>query len=159
MSTSLSNLIDNLSGAYGKECKKCMERKKNGLNCEFVGFKNGGLNDKCKECKKSYTKVVNKSIKNSPTLHKFCNSDLNKFFQLLRKGIYPYEYIDSWERFDENTTPPKEAFYSKLNLENIPDKDYEHVKKIWEAFKIKNLDEYHDLYVWLDPAHFCLLQD
>ena len=61
--------------------------------------------------------------------HRFCNGDLNKFFLLLRKGIYPYEYIDTWERFDENTMPPKEAFYSELNLENITDKDYEHVIK------------------------------
>ena len=64
MSTSLSNLVDNLSGVYDKECKKCMERKKIRLNCEFVGFKNGRLNYKCTECKKSYTKVVNESIKN-----------------------------------------------------------------------------------------------
>ena len=103
-------------------------KKKNRLNCEFVGFKNGRLNYKCKECKKSYTKVANESIKNFPTLYKFCNGDLNKFFLLLRKGIYPYEYMDSWERFDENTIPPKEAFYSELNLENITEKDYEHVK-------------------------------
>ena len=48
---------------------------------------------------------------------------------MLRKGIYRYEYIDSWERFDENKIPPKEAFYSELNLGNITDKDYEHVKK------------------------------
>ena len=39
------------------------------------------------------------------TLYKFCSSDLNKFFLLLGKGIYPYEYMDSWERFDENTIP------------------------------------------------------
>ena len=52
MSTSLSNLIDNLSGVYDKECKKCMERKKNRLNCKFTGFKNGKLNYKRKECKK-----------------------------------------------------------------------------------------------------------
>ena len=58
--------------------------------------------------------------------------------------------MDSWERFDENTIPPKEAFYSELNLENITDKDYEHVKKVWEAFEIKNLGEYHDLYVQCD---------
>ena len=58
--------------------------------------------------------------------------------------------MDSWERFDENTIPPKEAFYSKLNLENIIDKDYEHVKKVWEAFEINNLGEYHDLYVQCD---------
>ena len=57
MSTSSSNLVDNLSGVYDKECKKCMERKKIRLNCEFIGFKNGRLNCQCKEYKKSYTKV------------------------------------------------------------------------------------------------------
>ena len=72
------------------------------------------------------------------------------FFLLLRKGIYPYEYMDSWERLHENTIPPKEAFYSELNLENITDKDYEHVKKVWQAFEIKYLGEYHDLYVQYD---------
>ena len=125
-------------------------KKKIRLDCEFIGFKNGRLNYKCKECKKLYTKLSNETIKNFPALYKFCNGDLDKFFLLLRKGIYPYEYMDSWERFDENTIPPKEAFYSELNLENITDKDYEHVKKVWEAFEIKNLGEYHDLYVQCD---------
>ena len=78
------------------------------------------------------------------------NGDLNKFFLLLRKGVYPYEYMDSCERFDENTIPPKEAFYSDLSLENITDKDQEYVRKVWEAFEIKNLVEYHDLYVQCD---------
>ena len=124
MSTSLSNLVDNLLGVYGKECKKCMERKKSRLNCEFIGFKNGRLNYKYKECKKLYTKSTNKSIENFPALYKFCYDDHNKFFLLLRKGIYPYEYIDRWERFDENTIPPQEAFYSELNLEGISNADY-----------------------------------
>ena len=53
MSTSLSNLVDNLSRTYNKECKKCMERKKIRLNSEFIGFKNGRLDYICKECKKS----------------------------------------------------------------------------------------------------------
>ena len=105
-------------------------KKKIRLNCEFIGFKNGRLNYTCKECKASYSKLANESIKNFPTLYKFCNGDLNKFFLLLRKSIYPYEYINSWERFDENTLSPKEAFYSELNLENITDKDYGHVKKV-----------------------------
>ena len=52
MSTSLSNLVDNLSGVYDKECKNSMERKKIWLNCKFIGFKNGRLNYRCKECKK-----------------------------------------------------------------------------------------------------------
>ena len=88
------------------------------------------MNYKCKECKTSYTKLTNESIKNLPTLYKFCNGDLSKFFLLLRKGIYPNEYIDSLERFDKNTIPPKESFYIELNFENITDKDYEHVKKV-----------------------------
>ena len=54
MSTSLSNLVDNLSGVYHKECKKYMQRKKIGSNCKFNGFQNGRLNYKYKECKKSY---------------------------------------------------------------------------------------------------------
>ena len=95
MSTSLSNLVDNLSGIHDKEYKKCMERKKITLNCEFIGFKNDRFNYKSKECKNSYTKLTNESIRNLPTLYKFCNGDLDKFFLLLRKGICPYEYTDS----------------------------------------------------------------
>ena len=87
MQTSLSSLVDNLSEVYVKECKRCMERKKITVNCEFIGFDNGRLNYKCKECKKSCTKELNG--KHFPTLYKFCNGDLNKFFLLLRKGIYP----------------------------------------------------------------------
>ena len=80
-------------------------------------------------------------------MHKFCNGDINKLFLLLRKGVYPYEDMDSREKFDETSIPPREAFYSELNLEDITDKDYEHVEKVWEAFKIKNHGEYYDLYV------------
>ena len=83
-------------------------------------------------------------------MHKFCNGDLDNFFLLLRKGIYPYEYIGSRKKSNENTIPPKEAFYSELNLDGISDADYEHVKKVWETFEIKNLGEYHDLYVQCD---------
>ena len=63
---------------------------------------------------------------------------------LLGKGIYPYEYMDSWERFNETELSPKKDFYSNFNLENIRDKDYKHVQKV---FEIKNLGEYLDLYV------------
>ena len=54
--------------------------------------------------------------------------------------------MKSWEKFNENTIPSKEAFYSELNLEGIIDAYYEHVKKVWESFEIKNLSEYHDFY-------------
>ena len=98
-----------------KNARNAWKEKKLRLNCEFIRFKNGRLSYKCKECKNTYTKLTDESIKNLPTLYRFCNIDLNKFFLLLRKGIYPYEYIDSWEIFDENTIPPNEAFYSELN--------------------------------------------
>ena len=56
----------------------------------------------------------------------------------------------SWERFDETSLPDKKTFYSELNLEDISDKDYEHAQKVWEVFRIKNLGEYHDIYVQSD---------
>ena len=58
--------------------------------------------------------------------------------------------MDSWEIFGETSLPDKEAFYSELNLEDITDEDYEHAQKVWKVFGIKNLGEYHDLYVQSD---------
>ena len=55
--------------------------------------------------------------------------------------------MDSWEKFDETTLPPKEAFHSNLNLEDISNEDYAHAQKVREIFEIKNLGEYHNLYV------------
>ena len=69
---------------------------------------------------------------------------------MLRKGVYPYEYMDSWEKINETELSPKKDFYSSFNLENISDKDYTHAQKVWDVFKIKNLGEYHDLYVQSD---------
>ena len=65
---------------------------------------------------------------------------------LLRKGIYPYEYMDSWERFAEPRLPPKEAFYSKLSDEHISEADYAHAQKVWGALRCHTLGDYHDLY-------------
>ena len=58
--------------------------------------------------------------------------------------------MDNWGKFDETTLPPKEAFYSNLNLENISDEECAHDQKVWEVFEIKNRGEYHDLYVQSD---------
>ena len=69
---------------------------------------------------------------------------------MLRKDFYPYECMDGWERFDETSLPDKNAFYSELNLEDITDKDYAHAQKVFEEFKLKNLGDYHDLYVQSD---------
>ena len=73
-----------------------------------------------------------------------------KFDLVTKKGVYPYEYIDSWERFEEKQLPPKEAFYSSLNDTTITDDDYEHAQNVWNTFECKNLGEYHDLYLKTD---------
>ena len=75
---------------------------------------------------------------------------MNKFALLLRKDVYPYEYMDRWGKFNEEALPDKESFYRNFNLESISDEDYVHAQKVWEVFKIKSLGEYHDLYVQSD---------
>ena len=137
MQSKLSDLVDNLSEINNKDCKTCMERKNIKSECEFIGLKNNRLNYRCKECNGTSNKSINDLIEKFPRMHKFCNGDLNKFVLLLRKGVYPYEYMDSWERFNETSLPPKKAFYSKLDLEDIKDKDSEHARKVWEVLEIK----------------------
>ena len=58
--------------------------------------------------------------------------------------------MDSWEKFDETSLPDRKAFYRNLNLEDISDEDYVHAQKVWDVFEIRNLGEYHDLYVQSD---------
>ena len=84
--------------------------------------------------------------------YEFCDGDINEFILLLRKGVYPKEYMDSWERFDEILLPNKEDFYSSLNMECITVVDYRHAKKVFKEFKMDNLGDYHDLYVQSDTC-------
>ena len=95
---------------------------------------------------------------------------------MLRKGVYPYEYMESLEKFNETAILPKEAYYSELYLEETTYEDYAHAQKVWDVFEVKIQGENHDLYVQsntllltdvfenfrdkcieiygLDPAHF-----
>ena len=88
-----------------------------------------------------------KLIKTFPRVSKFFSRDINKFILLLQKDVYLYEYMDSWERFNEESLLDKKAFYRKSYLKGITDKDYAHSQIVWEVFEIKNLGQYHDLYV------------
>ena len=58
--------------------------------------------------------------------------------------------MDDWNRFKETALPPKEAFYSKLNMSGVSDQDYEHAHRVWREFRINNLGEYHILYLCKD---------
>ena len=175
MSSSLSKLVDNLSeGIHNNKCVDCK-------SClDYIKTKNGKLILKCFNCEQYYNKKFNKElIKRFKSTYEFYNKDLNKFILLLRKGVYPYEYMDNWERFNETLLPSKESFYSNLNMENIDDTDYRHGNNVFKRFKLNNLGEYNDLYVQsdtllladvfenfrnkcleiyeLDPAHFLSL--
>ena len=132
------------------ECKSCIEKIKINSECCFVGLKNDRLICKCKECKEEWKRPIHELSKNVPSIYQFRNGNLNKFVMLLRKAIYPDEYMGSWEKLHEATLPPKEAFYSNLNLKDISNKDYVHAQKLWDIFEINNLGEYHDLYVQSD---------
>ena len=69
---------------------------------------------------------------------------------LIRKGIYPYEYMDSWDKFKETSLPSIEKFYSNLNMSGVSDGDYEYACRVWREFGIRNMGEYHDLYLRTD---------
>ena len=99
-----------------------MRRKKKSV-CNFIGLQNNKLYYECKECKKRSIKPINELIKKFRNVYQFRNGETNKFVLLLRKGVYPYEYMDSWERSDETSLPDKKDFYSELYLEDITDKD------------------------------------
>ena len=89
-------------------------------------------------------------IKRFANTYEFCNGNLNKFILLLRKGVYPYEYMDNWEKFDETSLPNKESFCSSLNMENIDDIYYRHGNNVFKRLKLKNLGEHHHLYIQSD---------
>ena len=103
---------------------------------------------RCFDCKTNYNTSFNdKLIDVFSNTYNFCSGDINKCILLLRKGVYPHEYVDSFERFFETSLPNKDAFCSNLNMESITDIDYRHATNIFNKFNTNNLGDYHDLYV------------
>ena len=103
----------------------------------MLDYKNNKLIHKCKKCKQEWKRPLNKLIESFPSIYQFCNGNLNKFVLLIRKGVFPSEYVDSWEKFNETALLLKNDFYGNLNLENISHEDYVYAKKVWDVFKIK----------------------
>ena len=92
MSSSLSRLVDNLADMY---CEKCDNKH------EYIGFRDNHLLLKCFDCNAWFKRDSKELIKRFANTYEFCDKDINKFILLLRKGIYPYEYMDNWKRFNE----------------------------------------------------------
>ena len=175
MATSLLKLVDNLTeNIHSDKCVKCKS------NLCFVNAMNETLIFECADCRKEYEKELNKKlIERCSNVYEFCDYDINKFMIPLRKGVYPYEYMDEWNKFDEKELPSKGLFYSSLTMEDISDTDYKHANNVFKKFNLNNLGDYHDLHVRsdtllladvfenfrnacmknseLDPAHFISL--
>ena len=143
MAKFLSKLVDNLTeGIHNDKCINCKS------DISYMKAIDETLIFRCFNCKKNYKKEINKElIEIFSSTYEFCDKNLNKFIMLLRKGVYPYEYMDGWSKFNEKSIPCKESFYSSLTLENITEVDYMHAKNVFKTFKLNNLGDYHDLYV------------
>ena len=142
MASSLSSLVNNLSEGIHRIICKCEHHDKNcetcrqNCNCflEYINFKDILIGYKYLCCDKNYQHNFDEKLKERFfNTYKFSNNDNNKFILLLQKVVYPYVYMNDWEKFNLTLLPEKEDFYSHLNTEDITE--------------IKNLREYHDLYV------------
>ena len=103
MATSLSNLVDNLTeGIYNIKCTDC--------DCllEYGSVKDNLTKYKCLSCNKVYSNKIDEELKKQfRNILKFSNNGINKFVLWLTKDVYPYEYMDEWETFNETTLPEK----------------------------------------------------
>ena len=122
--TSLSNLVDDLAeGIHKIKCKDCDSF------LDYESVKDNLIKYICLSYNKDYANKLNEKLKKRfKNTSKFSNSDINKFILLLGNDVYPYEYMDDLEKFNETTLPEKEEFYSNLNMEDITDADYMHGK-------------------------------
>ena len=110
-------------GIHKIKCKDCDSF------LEYESVKDNLIKYICLSYNKDYANKFNEKLKKRfKNTSKFSNSDINKFILLLGKDVYPYEYMDDWENFNETTLPEKEEFYSNLNMEDITDADYMHGK-------------------------------
>ena len=147
MTSLLLNPVNNLSkGVYKVNCKNRHDGKNSNIcwikykYCnyflEYTFFKDGLIKHKYLCCNKNYKQKFDEKLKERFfNTFKFSNYEKRKFVLLLRKGIYPYEYKDDWERFYETILPEKEDFYSHLSMDDINDADCAHSKMVWKILK------------------------
>ena len=164
MASSLSDLVDNLAERihkirckYGhdkEQCETCGIKYKDCNSClECTNAKDDLIEYKCLFCNKNYQKTFDENLKKQfVSTYKFSNRDINKFILLLRKGVYPYEYMDDWKKLNETSLPEKVGFYSHLTMKDITDADYTRAKRFCKDFEIKNLGEYDDFYFQSDTS-------
>ena len=105
----LSAHVNNLLELFNCNCE---DKKKQRI---VIKHKKDTLHTRCKTCHKRSKQNLQDMIKQFSNIYKLCRNNINKFILLLRKGVYRYEYMDSYERFNETVLPSKDDFYSELN--------------------------------------------
>ena len=146
MASSLDKFASNLCGTSSIQCDKCK------CNMELINISSDYIALlECARCRTKKTKDLDKGVlkKNFNHNSRFLGC-YEKLRLMIRKGVYPYKYIDGWEKFEETSLPPKDAFYSRLNMKRISDQDYEHAQQVWNIIEKKTLSCYHDTYLKTD---------
>ena len=143
--------------------KKFETRRTKYKNCdcflEYPNFKDDLIEHRKFCCNKSYQQKFDEKLKERfLNANKYSNHDNNKFILLLQKGVYPHKYMDDWIKFNE-ILHEKEDFYGHLNMEDITNADFAHAKGVCKDFEIKNLREYHNLYVQRDSVLASLFEN
>ena len=140
------NKEDYISFSIKVEVGKCIDKDSNKCTKEmklrFI--------DSIRFMSSSLDSLVNNLAKGGHQFFGFESYNNHQRKLLIRKGIYPYEYMDSWDKFEETSLPSINRFYSNLNMSGVSDTDYEHPCSVWREFGIRNLGEYHDLYLRTD---------
>ena len=131
MTSSLDKLASNLCGTSGIQCNKCKG------NMELINISGDYIASfGCKRCQTKKAKELDEGVlkKNLNHTNRLLGRD-EKFHLMIRKGVYPYKYVDWLKKFEEISLPPKDAFYSRLNLKGISDENYEHGHQVWNTME------------------------
>ena len=147
-------VFHNLRGYDSHLIMQAISKVKGKLSCipnnteKYISFTLGGLKfiDSAQFLLCSLDRLVSANQAEAFKITAQCEPCGEKRELLLRKGVYPYEYMDSWDRFTETQLPPIDAFYSSLTEEGISEDDYSHAQRVWKVFGCHTLGDYHDLY-------------
>ena len=150
MMRTLESHVNNISQLYHCKCSNKIKQE--------IRTKHSDKNiyTKCKTCTERSKQSIDSLKLKFPHTYQLSNGNTERFILLLKRSVYPYKYMDDWEKFNETEIPSIEDHYSNLHLENISKEDHKYAQKVRNTFNIKNLGEYNDLYVQLDTCQLAV---
>ena len=150
MSSSLENLVKNITKCG--ECDAC-----NPGNCikrivdsedHIMQHKTSFSCGECINCKNSSKSCMKLNHDNLIYTSKVFQGEQLRL--MIKKGVYPYDYMNSFKKFEDSRLPKKEDFFSVMNNKHITNEEYQHAKNVWDKFGLSSMGEYHDLYLKSD---------